>query len=379
MSFRMSSSSSLVADEVPPHGFAEAWEAWGGEWDEHGAEWGGDVGACGADTHHRHRAWGERSDEAARVPGPSVQATLGEGKGELDVGGDDDADDHGLGRVARSRGALVDGCSGESAAARSGGGGSTVTADDGGGAHHAAGCAVSGGGVGGGLSGGLNGGLHAQCVSGGGAEAEAEGEGEGEGDPIDCDDMCMYPSSEPYAEPTAYAHANACSAVGGAGTDLSGEHANDGSVCAAGVVAAGGMASACGGSSVGNGAVSACAAAANALPLDRTDVDSSAGRMGGAMGGAHGAVPGSAGPTDHGLLRACCYVCMTPAAWAAPQVLRQRQLGFEHNLTTSHWPHEWMVIGGPVPDRPRNDPSRIDTTQRRLIGFDWIPNEHLLN
>jgi hypothetical protein len=70
------------------------------------------------------------------------------------------------------------------------------------------------------------------------------------------------------------------------------------------------------------------------------------------------------------LLRATCYLCMTPAAWASPTVLRQRQLGFEHNLTTSHWPHEWVPIGGPVPHLPRNNPRRLSAAQRALIGYD---------
>ena len=89
-----------------------------------------------------------------------------------------------------------------------------------------------------------------------------------------------------------------------------------------------------------------------------------------AHGGADGHGSGHRVNATHGLLRACCYVCMTPAAWASPQVLRQRQLGFEFNLTTSHWPHEWLAIGGPVGHLPRNDPSRLSAEQRLLIGYD---------
>ena len=69
------------------------------------------------------------------------------------------------------------------------------------------------------------------------------------------------------------------------------------------------------------------------------------------------------------LLRATCYICMTPAVWASPDVLRQRQLGFQYNLTTSHWPHEWIAIGGPAPHLPRNDPASISSTQGLLIGY----------
>ena len=107
---------------------------------------------------------------------------------------------------------------------------------------------------------------------------------------------------------------------------------------------------------------------------------SSAGGAGGAGSGAGVAVEarpaesgghtGVGGGAEHGLLRACCYVCMTPAAWASPQVLRQRQLGYEYNLTTSHWPHEWLAVGGPADHLPRNDPSRLDSEQRLLVGYD---------
>ena len=75
-------------------------------------------------------------------------------------------------------------------------------------------------------------------------------------------------------------------------------------------------------------------------------------------------------PSSERLLRATCYICMTPAEWASPEVLRQRQLGYEYNLTTSHWPHEWLPIGGHVPHLPPNDPRQLSATQRWLIGYD---------
>ena len=100
--------------------------------------------------------------------------------------------------------------------------------------------------------------------------------------------------------------------------------------------------------------------------------DRSGGGGGGDGGGSGGSGSGGEGFRQEGsqqqLLRATCYVCMTPAAWASPQVLRQRQLGFEYNLTTTHWPHLWMPIGA-LPELPRNDARRLSSVQRRLIGY----------
>lgn len=45
------------------------------------------------------------------------------------------------------------------------------------------------------------------------------------------------------------------------------------------------------------------------------------------------------------LLRIVAYVCMTPLAWASPEVLASRRLAFVHNESTSHWPHKFMSGG----------------------------------
>ena len=102
-------------------------------------------------------------------------------------------------------------------------------------------------------------------------------------------------------------------------------------------------------------------------PTEAVASNASVGEAGAAGDGSGGGGQVDA-PQGQGLLRACCYVCMTPAAWASEQVLRQRQLGYEYNLTTSHWPHEWLPIGGPVHHLPRNDGSRLDEMRRRMVG-----------
>lgn len=40
------------------------------------------------------------------------------------------------------------------------------------------------------------------------------------------------------------------------------------------------------------------------------------------------------------LVRAVCYICMTPAAWCSPEVVQKRAGAFALGSTTSHWPHE---------------------------------------
>ena len=80
--------------------------------------------------------------------------------------------------------------------------------------------------------------------------------------------------------------------------------------------------------------------------------------------------PDTAAPATGMLLRATAYVCMTPAAWASPAVLQQRQYAFEYNLTSTHWPHEFVQIGAVPHHLPRNDPSRLSPHVRSLIGYD---------
>lgn len=40
------------------------------------------------------------------------------------------------------------------------------------------------------------------------------------------------------------------------------------------------------------------------------------------------------------LIRAVCYICMTPAAWCSQEVTGKRRGAFNLGVTTSHWPHE---------------------------------------
>merc|ERR1712224_181945 len=58
------------------------------------------------------------------------------------------------------------------------------------------------------------------------------------------------------------------------------------------------------------------------------------------------------------LLRLASYVCMTPASWAADDVLAQRKEAYVKNMCTDHWPH-FYAGGSPapewVPDRSWSD------------------------
>lgn len=44
------------------------------------------------------------------------------------------------------------------------------------------------------------------------------------------------------------------------------------------------------------------------------------------------------------LLRAVCYVCMTPKRWATDAVLAERRCAVVGNVGTSHWPHEFFPV-----------------------------------
>lgn len=70
------------------------------------------------------------------------------------------------------------------------------------------------------------------------------------------------------------------------------------------------------------------------------------------------------------LLRQAGYVCMTPAAWAPDSVLRERQEAFVHGISTSHWPHKFVVAGRALPDTPLRDLDSLGPAQRALIGCD---------
>lgn len=48
----------------------------------------------------------------------------------------------------------------------------------------------------------------------------------------------------------------------------------------------------------------------------------------------------------HQLLRACAYVCMTPLSWATSDTLSARRTAFIHNESTTHWPHNFVYVGG---------------------------------
>ena len=68
------------------------------------------------------------------------------------------------------------------------------------------------------------------------------------------------------------------------------------------------------------------------------------------------------------------YVCMTPRRMASKDTLQQRQWAFESGLSTSHWPHcnvrvPRIDFDGTIGDVV-NDPSDINSLQRRLIGYD---------
>ncbi|KAL4797899.1 hypothetical protein BDV19DRAFT_397499 [Aspergillus venezuelensis] len=82
-------------------------------------------------------------------------------------------------------------------------------------------------------------------------------------------------------------------------------------------------------------------------------------------------------PTSQNL-RAIVYACYTPAAFAEPDILRQKGEFFDQRMGTTHWPHDNLFPQDKVPprlgkedigarDRPFEDP--IETEQvKRLAG-----------
>ncbi|CAJ1380827.1 unnamed protein product [Effrenium voratum] len=73
---------------------------------------------------------------------------------------------------------------------------------------------------------------------------------------------------------------------------------------------------------------------------------------------------------DWQLIREAGYVCMTPCSFASQEVLQKRREAFEQNVSTSHWPHKFVVAGYALPDTPVKNPSTISKEQRWLIGYD---------
>jgi len=67
------------------------------------------------------------------------------------------------------------------------------------------------------------------------------------------------------------------------------------------------------------------------------------------------------------LLRVAAYVCMTPAAWAAPDVLAARREAFEQHVTTSHWPHEFHGATPAHRKLPPQQWSDASELQRQLV------------
>lgn len=81
-------------------------------------------------------------------------------------------------------------------------------------------------------------------------------------------------------------------------------------------------------------------------------------------------------PSDSGkweLIRMAGYICMTPAAWASDEVLKNRWDSYVNNVTTSHWPH--ISTNRVRPNHLRmNDPNNISLDQQRLIGGSMEPH-----
>ena len=63
---------------------------------------------------------------------------------------------------------------------------------------------------------------------------------------------------------------------------------------------------------------------------------------------------------------------MTPASMASEEVIEERKRGFIKNVSTSHWPHRFVMGGWAMMDTPDNDPDQASKEQRALIGFDRL-------
>ena len=77
-----------------------------------------------------------------------------------------------------------------------------------------------------------------------------------------------------------------------------------------------------------------------------------------------------------GLARCTGLVCMTPRAWAGPQVLIEREAGFQSGAGFTHWAHEAVYSGAGVGNTDgRNitwtegqySPLHLNTQQRRVF------------
>mmetsp|Transcript_8651 Transcript_8651/g.24318 ORF Transcript_8651/g.24318 Transcript_8651/m.24318 type:complete len:913 (+) Transcript_8651:63-2801(+) len=75
------------------------------------------------------------------------------------------------------------------------------------------------------------------------------------------------------------------------------------------------------------------------------------------------------------LVRAVCYICMTPAAWCTDDIFKRRQQAFENGVTTAHWPHEYHPK-----NTPRARPPSIPLTQEQknlICPFDKVAVRNL--
>jgi len=64
------------------------------------------------------------------------------------------------------------------------------------------------------------------------------------------------------------------------------------------------------------------------------------------------------------LVRAVCYICMTPAAWCSEETLRRRQQGYREGVTATHWPHEYHPKNSSRSARPA---IRLTSEQMELV------------
>ena len=88
----------------------------------------------------------------------------------------------------------------------------------------------------------------------------------------------------------------------------------------------------------------------------------------------HQACPGrGVGPTDPELMRAACYVCMSPKSKATPEVLEERRKAVYHNTGNGHTAHHPMGRPG-NPKVWEDDPEtpypleRLTPAQLKLVG-----------
>lgn len=71
------------------------------------------------------------------------------------------------------------------------------------------------------------------------------------------------------------------------------------------------------------------------------------------------------------LLRMISYICMTPVDFAenADELIERRLHAFRFRLTTSHWPHEFQLMGGEI-SRGENQLELTDYQRNLLLGTD---------